>query len=299
MRSSGFSMRKRLRGAIVEARADCAILEEALLAVRLVDRQAARDLCGEGGADRRGSADHPEAAGADAQPVAPEREAVLEPRQVRARGGPRPDRGRRTQARCGSERSEPAAHRIRGRSSGSGALGTETAGAAAGGSSSRRPFGLRLIVAYKSLKALLMFGLALWLSLAPASALRTVESFVGELSSHGATFVRLREWVEAHLSGRVVAGGALLAWGDGLMTVVEVVLLLLGKAWGEWLVAAGIASLLPVELWSLGRRPGFGKLVVLLVNAAIVIYLFRRRIHENRARRSAADVAAVRRTDRA
>jgi hypothetical protein len=143
---------------------------------------------------------------------------------------------------------------------------------------------LRLIVAYKSLKALVMFGLALWLSLAPASALRTVESVVGELSSHGATFVRLREWVEEHLSRRVVAGGALLAWGDGLTTVVEVVLLLLGKPWGEWLVAIGIASLLPVELWSLGRRPGYGKLAVLVVNAAIVVYLFRRRIREHRER---------------
>jgi uncharacterized membrane protein (DUF2068 family) len=164
-------------------------------------------------------------------------------------------------------------------------LGTDSAGAAAG--ATRRPLGLRLILAYKSAKALVMFGLALWWSLAPASALSLAESIVTELSAHGATFVRLREWVEQHLSGRVVTGGAIVAWIDGLATVIEVVLLLLGKAWGEWLVALGIASLLPVELWSLGRRPGYGKLVVLIVNAAIVVYLFRRRIREHRARRAA------------
>ena len=165
-------------------------------------------------------------------------------------------------------------------------MGTDSAGPAA--ETTRRPLGLRLILAYKSLKALVMFGLALWWTLAPASALRLAESIVTELSAHGATFVRLREWVEEHLSRHVVTGGAILAWADGLATVVEVVLLLLGKAWGEWLVALGIASLLPVELWSLGRRPGYGKLVVLVVNAAIVVYLFRRRIRDHRARRLAA-----------
>lgn len=169
-------------------------------------------------------------------------------------------------------------------------MGTQAAGAA-GESSLRRPLGLRLIVAYKSSKALVMFGLALWLSVAPASALRTVDAAVRELSSHGATFVRLREWVEVHLSRRVVTGTALLAWADGAMTVAEVVLLRLGKPWGEWLVAFGIASLLPVELWSLGRRPGYGKLAILVVNAAIVVYLFRRRIREHRERQARARAA--------
>jgi uncharacterized membrane protein (DUF2068 family) len=157
-----------------------------------------------------------------------------------------------------------------------------------------RPLGLRLIVGYKSLKAVVMFALAIWCTVAPASALRVVESFVTELSAHGATFVRLRAWVEAHLSPRVVTGGAIVAWIDGFATVVEVVLLLLGKWWGEWLVAIGIASLLPIELVSLGRRPGLGKVAVLLVNTAIVIYLFRRRIHEHRLRRALADATARR-----
>lgn len=157
----------------------------------------------------------------------------------------------------------------------------------------RRPLGLRLIVGYKSLKAVVMFGLALWCTIAPASAIRVVESFVTELSAHGATFVRLRAWVEAHLNPRVVTGTAIVAWIDGLATVVEVVLLLLGRSWGEWLVALGLASLVPVELWNLGRRPGFGKLAVLLVNAAIVIYLFRRRIHDQRVRRRALAAAGI------
>jgi uncharacterized membrane protein (DUF2068 family) len=152
---------------------------------------------------------------------------------------------------------------------------------------SRRPLGLRLILAYKSAKAVAMFGLAVWLTFWPASAVRIAESIVTELSAHGATFVRLRAWVEAHLSLRVVGWSALVAWGDGVATVVEVVLLMLGKWWGEWMVAIGIGALLPVELVSLGRRPGFWKLAVLVANSVIVVYLFRRRIRDHRERRRA------------
>lgn len=173
-------------------------------------------------------------------------------------------------------------------------MGIEAAREQAAGSAAERPLGLRLIVGYKSLKAIVMFGLATWWSVAPASALRLAEAAATELSAHGATFVRLREWVEQHLSRRVVTGGAILAWADGVATVAEVVLLLLGKPWGEWLVALGIASLLPVELVSMGRRPGYGKLVVLIVNAAIVVYLFRRRILEHRTRKAVPAPAPTR-----
>jgi uncharacterized membrane protein (DUF2068 family) len=84
---------------------------------------------------------------------------------------------------------------------------------------------------------------------------------------------------------RLVHWGALLAWLDFVSTTLEAVLLMMGKAWGEWVVTIGIAALLVPELVSLEKRPSWARLVVLLVNAAIVVYLAQRRLRAARMRR--------------
>jgi len=76
--------------------------------------------------------------------------------------------------------------------------------------------------------------------------------------------------------------GAALAWLDGLFTAAEAVLLILRKPWSEWMVAIGLGLLLPFELVSVIRKPSIGKLAVLLINAAVVAYLVRRRINQRR-----------------
>jgi uncharacterized membrane protein (DUF2068 family) len=157
-----------------------------------------------------------------------------------------------------------------------------------------RTTGIKIILAWKCAKAPLMFALALWLTFAPQGAYRLAESLSVELSGGSATAMRIGAWIHDHVTQRVVTGAAVLAWLDGLATVAEVVLLWIGKPWGEWIVTIGLATLVPVELVSLEQRPGVGKLLVLAANAAVVVYLFRRRMLERseRARRAAADTMA-------
>ena len=138
--------------------------------------------------------------------------------------------------------------------------------------------GLRLIIGYKLVKAVLMFGLAVWLTLLPQNAYRLVARLAAQLATGGTLAIRLARWIEAHLSQKVVSTGGLVAWIDAASTTVEATLLLMGKAWGEWLVIAGLGLLIPAELSSWERRPGVVKLVVLLLNAAVVAYLVRHRL---------------------
>jgi uncharacterized membrane protein (DUF2068 family) len=123
-----------------------------------------------------------------------------------------------------------------------------------------------------------MLALALWLTFSPRGAYEFVESIAEELSAGGALWARLGEWIEVHLSTKIIRGGAVLAWLDAITTAAEVTLLLLRKPWAEWLVTLGLGTLIPLELFSLERRPGLGKAIVLLINAAVVVYLARRRI---------------------
>lgn len=45
------------------------------------------------------------------------------------------------------------------------------------------------------------------------------------------------------------------------------------KRWAEWFTVISTSSLLPVEVWEIGRHPSALKVVVLAVNLAIVGYL--------------------------
>ena len=141
---------------------------------------------------------------------------------------------------------------------------------------------MKLIIAYKTAKVPLMLTLAIWLTVAPDEAYRLSERIAHELSAASAFWVRLGRWLEEHLSARAVRWGAGLAWFDSIVTTLEVALLLMGKAWGEWLVTLGLAFFLVPELVSLERSPSWAKLFVLLVNGVVVIYLAARRLKEAR-----------------
>jgi uncharacterized membrane protein (DUF2068 family) len=144
--------------------------------------------------------------------------------------------------------------------------------------SQRRDWGLRLIIGYKFVKAPIMLMLALWLTLAPGPAFRTLEKLAHELAEGGVAWARAGAWLQGNLTHRVVVQGAVLAWFDSVSTAIEGALLSIGSSWAEWIVAIGLACLLPIEALSLEHRPGVGKLLVLLANAAIVVYLVRRRM---------------------
>jgi len=148
----------------------------------------------------------------------------------------------------------------------------------------QRPRGLKLIIAYKCLKAPLVLALALVLTLNPRGALHAVDVIARELSEGGALFGRIARWLDAHVTQRAVGRGAILAWLDGLTTALEAFLLWRGHAWGEWLVVAGLGALVPFEVISLEKHPSWMRVGALLVNVAVVVYLVVLRLRARRAR---------------
>jgi uncharacterized membrane protein (DUF2068 family) len=55
---------------------------------------------------------------------------------------------------------------------------------------------------------------------------------------------------------------------------------LLRRRWAEWLTVFVTASFIPLELYELSRRFGPGKLVALVLNVAIALYLVWRRLED-------------------
>ncbi len=147
----------------------------------------------------------------------------------------------------------------------------------------REKLGFRLIIGYKFAKAALMFGVALWLTIAPGEAYRTLDFMARELVEGGAAFARLGNWIHAHLSNNIVLRGAVLAWVDSVSSAVEGFLLLSGRTWAQWIVIVGLAGLLPFEIASIVHHPRVGKFAVLAANLAIVAYLARGQILKARA----------------
>ncbi len=144
--------------------------------------------------------------------------------------------------------------------------------------------GLKLIITYKFCKAVVMLGIALWLTLAPAAAYRAALLLVRELTEGGAAFARAGHWISDHLTGRMLTRGAELAGLDSITSAIEGVLLASGKTWAEWIVIVGLACLLPFEILSILHGPRVGKLVILGANVLIVAYLAFDQLRKARSR---------------
>jgi uncharacterized membrane protein (DUF2068 family) len=142
----------------------------------------------------------------------------------------------------------------------------------------RRPFALKAILAYKFALAPVMLALGVVLVIAPAHSLQLAHLITAQISELGSLGWRAARALEPHLTPRAEHRAAVVAWLDGLLSLVQGLLLLSGKTWGEWIVIAGLGALLPIEAVSLARDPRIGRAAVLLVNAAVVAYLVRRRL---------------------
>lgn len=140
----------------------------------------------------------------------------------------------------------------------------------------KRPdFGLRVIIVWKIIKGCLLAGVGIatfgligrdmyaiaidlveWLGIDPASPriARLLDRLVG---------VSTQRMVVIGISA--VAIGAVMfleAWG-----------LHRRRVWAEWLTVIVTASLIPFEVYHLVRHPSLGKVLTLVANVAIVIYL--------------------------
>lgn len=151
-----------------------------------------------------------------------------------------------------------------------------------------RPRGLRLIIAYKVGKGVLWLVLAAVLSVFMRLGLGDrLLSFADVLRHHAhAWSLKLARLLVRADDPRVLwtLVAALLA--DGVASLLEGWALIYGHWWGPWLVVITTSSLLPFEIAAIARKPHALRLLLLLVNAAIVVYLARRALAEHRGRHS-------------
>jgi uncharacterized membrane protein (DUF2068 family) len=69
---------------------------------------------------------------------------------------------------------------------------------------------------------------------------------------------------------------------DGLLTGVEGWALHTGRTWGAWLVVATTGSLLPFEVYEFIRVLRWSRLLIFVINVAILVYLVRRAWREHK-----------------
>ena len=78
----------------------------------------------------------------------------------------------------------------------------------------------------------------------------------------------------SHLTARKQTALAITAFGYAALMGTEGTALYLRKAWARWLTIIATSSLIPIELYEIAREVHPIRIVVLLVNVAIVIYLW-------------------------
>jgi len=136
--------------------------------------------------------------------------------------------------------------------------------------------GLRLVIVYKLVKACGELLLAALLSgLLLDGAADRVRALDAALRAHltAAWSLRLTELLARAATPHNVAltAGALLL--DGALTLCEGWALYRSFAWAPWLVVITTGSLLPLEVLELARRPRAGRLLILVINLAVVCCL--------------------------
>ena len=155
--------------------------------------------------------------------------------------------------------------------------------------------GLRLIVSYKLVKAALeiVFGVALLLFADKATD--EVRHIALHVRNHGtaAWSMALADKVVLAATSRHLLVGAVASLLDGVFTSIEAWALHRRYRWSGWLVIGATSCLLPFEALALLRRVTAGRILLLIVNATIVIYLVRRESAIHRASSNPSGHAGV------
>lgn len=138
---------------------------------------------------------------------------------------------------------------------------------------------LRVIVLYKAIKGalqiLLGIGLFVLVLAGHADALQGLAAILRHNASQ-AWALRAASYLMRVATPRHVELTALALALDGVLSGVESWALHTRRWWAEWLVVLASGSLLPYEVFELVRHFRVGRVLVLVVNAVIVVYLARR-----------------------
>jgi uncharacterized membrane protein (DUF2068 family) len=143
--------------------------------------------------------------------------------------------------------------------------------------------GVRAIIGYKTLKAVVQLGLALLMcALWPLGLPDKVSELALSLRTHATHgwAIRLSDLLSGSSSARRIEFTIVALSLDGALTALEAWALHRGKWWGPWLVVVASGALLPFEVYEFWRFPRFSRAFVFAFNLAIVIYLWRRAARE-------------------
>jgi uncharacterized membrane protein (DUF2068 family) len=70
---------------------------------------------------------------------------------------------------------------------------------------------------------------------------------------------------------------ALTAFGYAILMGAEGVGLYLRRSWARWFTIGATSSLIPIEVYEIVREPRALRVLILVLNVAVVVYLWRRR----------------------
>jgi uncharacterized membrane protein (DUF2068 family) len=149
------------------------------------------------------------------------------------------------------------------------------------------PTGLRLITTYKFTKAALQVAAAVLLFYGAAHGLGArLADFAEKLREHA-----VHAWSNVFAAAllRFTHSRHSLTWtayallADAGLSSVEGWALSRGYTWGEWLVVVTTAALIPFEIRALSHHIRAGRIILLILNVAIVTYLIVNIRHRRRA----------------
>jgi uncharacterized membrane protein (DUF2068 family) len=150
----------------------------------------------------------------------------------------------------------------------------------------RRDRGLALIAAFKLFKALLLIlvGAGAMSLLRPETATQ-VRAWLADLTvGRGQQFVERALTLLNVASPKRITELGIASILYGLLFATEGVGLWLEKRWAEYLTIIVTASLIPFEVYELYRRMTVPRLLALVVNVGVVVYLIYRLRHPEQKR---------------
>jgi uncharacterized membrane protein (DUF2068 family) len=137
---------------------------------------------------------------------------------------------------------------------------------------------IRLIALFKLLKAITLIAVGV-------GALKLLHRDMGSTLDHWVAVSGLdpgNRWVEraiektSNLTPAKVKGLGIVSFIYAGLFLTEGIGLWLMKRWAEWFTMIITSSLVPVEIYELYRHPTATKILVLIINIAVVLYLLYR-----------------------
>jgi uncharacterized membrane protein (DUF2068 family) len=143
---------------------------------------------------------------------------------------------------------------------------------------------IRLIAVFKLFKAALLIGAGIGiLKLMHNDVATQLQHWVARMGfDPGSRYVSLAIEKATALSPRKIKDFGVVSFIYAALFLTEGIGLWLLKRWAEWFTVVITASLVPVEIYEIYRHPSPIKILVLIVNIAVVVYLLYRIKHESR-----------------